>query len=65
MILAKYDFTTLIVGAGDFRLKVRGRILRFDGWIKVMFALRKGDEDRILLVVNKGDVLTFVEFILV
>ena len=45
---------------GDFRLK-RGRILRFDGWTKVMPALRKGDEDRILPAVNKGDALTLVE----
>lgn len=56
---AKYDSTTLTVGAGDFRLKARGRILRFDGWTKVMPALRKGDEDRILPPVNKGDELAF------
>lgn len=65
MILVKYDFMMLIVGVGDFCLKVCGRILCFDGWIKVMFVLCKGDEDCILLVVNKGDVLMFVEFILV
>ncbi|NYY76290.1 hypothetical protein DMI70_22300 [Escherichia coli] len=41
MTPAKYDSTTLTVGAGDFRLKARGRILRFDGWTKVMPALRK------------------------
>ncbi|MGM1234601.1 DHA2 family efflux MFS transporter permease subunit [Escherichia coli] len=61
MTPAKYDSTTLTVGAGDFRLKARGRILRFDGWTKVMPALRKGDEDRILPAVNKGDALTLVE----
>ncbi|MDD0440215.1 DNA topoisomerase, partial [Shigella sonnei] len=61
MTPAKYDSTTLTIGAGDFRLKARGRILRFDGWTKVMPALRKGDEDRILPAVNKGDALTLVE----
>lgn len=61
MTPAKYDSTTLTVGAGDYRLKARGRILRFDGWTKVMPALRKGDEDRILPAVDKGDVLTLVE----
>ena len=61
MTPAKYDSTTLTVGAGDFRLKARGRILRFDGWTKVMPALRKGDEDRILPAVDKGDALTLVE----
>ena len=55
------DACTLTVGAGDFRLKARGRILRFDGWTKVMPALRKGDEDRILPAVDKGDALTLVE----
>jgi DNA topoisomerase-1 len=34
MTPAQYDSTTLTVGAGDFRLKARGRILRFDGWTK-------------------------------
>ena len=61
MTPAKYDSTTLTVGAGDFRLKARGRILRFDGWTKVMPALRKGDEDRILPAVDKGDTLTLIE----
>ncbi len=57
MTPAQYDSTTLTVGAGDFRLKARGRILRFDGWTKVMPALRKGDEDRTLPAVNVGDTL--------
>ena len=62
MTPAKYDSTTLTVGAGDFRLKARGRILRFDGWTKVMPALRKGDEDRTLPAVNKGDELSLVDW---
>ncbi len=45
MTPAQYDSTTLTVAAGDFKLKARGRTLRFDGWTKVMPALRKGDED--------------------
>src|SRR5690606_22946422 len=61
MTPAQYDSTTLTVGAGDFRLKARGRILRFDGWTKVMPALRKGDEDRTLPAVSKGDALTLIE----
>ncbi len=61
MTPAQYDSTTLTVGAGEFRLKARGRILRFDGWTKVMPALRKGDEDRTLPAVNKGDALTLLE----
>ena len=41
MTPAQYDSTTLTVAAGDFKLKARGRTLRFDGWTKVMPALRK------------------------
>lgn len=61
MTPAQYDSTTLTVKAGDFKLKARGRTLRFDGWTKVMPALRKGDEDRTLPMVNKGDSLSLVE----
>ncbi len=61
MTPAQYDSTTLTVAAGDFKLKARGRTLRFDGWTKVMPALRKGDEDRTLPVVKQGDRLSLVE----
>ena len=61
MTPAQYDSTTLTVAAGDFKLKARGRTLRFDGWTKVMPALRKGDEDRVLPVVHQGDSLSLVE----
>ncbi len=61
MTPAQYDSTTLTVAAGDFKLKARGRTLRFDGWTKVMPALRKGDEDRTLPLVKQGDQLSSVE----
>ena len=54
MTPAQYDSTTLIVKAGDFQLRAKGRTLRFDGWTKVMPALRKGDEDRTLPFVEVG-----------
>ncbi|WP_340611508.1 type I DNA topoisomerase [Xenorhabdus bharatensis] len=54
MTPAKYDSTTLTVQAGDFELRAKGRTLRFDGWTKVMPALRKGDDDRTLPVVEVG-----------
>lgn len=59
MTPAQYDSTTLTVAAGDFKLKARGRTLRFDGWTKVMPALRKGDEDRTLPLVKQGDRLSW------
>ncbi|THD38607.1 type I DNA topoisomerase [Pantoea sp. R102] len=57
MVPAQYDSTTLTVGAADFKLKAKGRTLRFDGWTKVMPALRKNDEDLTLPPVNVGDTL--------
>ncbi|MFW0698303.1 type I DNA topoisomerase [Pantoea sp. R13S299] len=57
MTPAKYDSSTITAAAGDFKLKAKGRILRFDGWTKVMPALRKNDEDRTLPAVTVGDVL--------
>ncbi|MCG7367910.1 type I DNA topoisomerase [Pantoea sp. ACRSH] len=57
MMPAQYDSTTLTVAAGDFRLKAKGRTLRFDGWTRVMPALRKNDEDRTLPHVAKGETL--------
>jgi DNA topoisomerase-1 len=57
MVPALYDSTTLTVKADEYLLKAKGRILRFDGWTKVMPALRKGDEDRTLPQVTVGQQL--------
>ncbi|ALV92134.1 MULTISPECIES: type I DNA topoisomerase [Pantoea] len=61
MVPAQYDSTTLTVGAADFKLKAKGRTLRFDGWTKVMPALRKNDDDLTLPPVNVGDMLDLKE----
>lgn len=52
MTPAQYDSTTLTVKAADFQLRAKGRMLRFDGWTKVMPALRKDDEDGLLPLVE-------------
>ena len=57
MTPAKYDSTTLLVNAEGYQLRAKGRTLRFDGWTKVMPALRKGDEDRTLPMAAVGEVL--------
>ncbi|MBJ7220767.1 MULTISPECIES: type I DNA topoisomerase [unclassified Brenneria] len=57
MTPAQYDSTTLIVKAVDYQLRAKGRTLRFDGWTKVMPALRKNDEDRTLPTVAVGEQL--------
>ncbi len=55
---ARYDSTTLTVTAGDFELRAKGRILRFDGWTKVQKPGGKDDEDVLLPDVAEGDTLT-------
>lgn len=60
---AQYDSTTLTVKADNFLLKAKGRTLRFDGWTKVQPVLRKGDEDRVLPVVNVGEILTLEQLL--
>lgn len=63
MTPAQYDSTTLTVKAGDYQLRAKGRTLRFDGWTKVMSALRKGDEDRTLPYVEIGSELDLQKLI--
>ena len=63
MTPAQYDSTTLTVKAGDYQLRTKGRTLRFDGWTKVMPALRKGDEDRTLPFVEIGSELDLQKLI--
>ncbi|MBA2814443.1 type I DNA topoisomerase [Candidatus Pantoea persica] len=57
MVPAQYDSTTLTVAAAGYKLKAKGRTLRFDGWTRVMPALRKNDEDRTLPPVDIGETL--------
>ena len=52
MPAAQYDSTTLTVTAGDYELKAKGRILRFDGWTKVLPQLSKSPEDQELPALN-------------
>ncbi|MFB6434666.1 MAG: type I DNA topoisomerase [Candidatus Malihini olakiniferum] len=58
MTSAKYDSTTLLVSAGDYQLRAKGRTLRFDGWTKVMPALRKEDEDCTLPMASETEVIS-------
>lgn len=56
---ALYDVSNIIVKAGDFELKAKGRVLRFDGWTKVQPAVkRKDEEDNVLPDVKPGEILS-------
>ncbi|CCP03335.1 DNA topoisomerase I [Erwinia amylovora Ea644] len=63
MMPAQFDSTTLTVEAADFKLKAKGRTLRFDGWTRVMPALRKGDDDRTLPAVEVGSELSLQQLL--
>ena len=58
MTPAQYTSTRITVNAGEFELSVKGRILRFDGYTRVMPPRGKNDEDIILPDLKKGDRLT-------
>ncbi|MGC6406007.1 type I DNA topoisomerase [Bisgaard Taxon 45] len=48
MPAAQYDSTTVTVRAGEYELKAKGRILRFDGWTKVLPPMSRNAEDQVL-----------------
>lgn len=52
MLPARYDSTSLTVRAGDYELKASGRVMRFDGWTKVLPVQGKNPEDQELPAVE-------------
>ena len=52
---AQYLSTSVTVTAGNFELRAKGRILKFDGYTKVMPQQSKSGEDDVLPDMNKGD----------
>ncbi len=41
---AEFDTTVITIGAADYELRARGRVMRFDGWMRVLPPARKDDE---------------------
>lgn len=60
---AQYTSTSLSVAADRYELRTRGRILRFDGFTRVMSALSKDKEDVVLPDVAVGDVLNLQQVV--
>ena len=58
---ARYLSTSIKAQAGDFELSVRGRILQFDGFTRVMPVSAKKDEDATLPDFQAGDLLTLAD----
>ncbi|MGC7560867.1 type I DNA topoisomerase [Pasteurella sp. PK-2025] len=57
MPAAQYDSSTLTVNAGEYELKAKGRILRFDGWTKVLPPMSKNADDQVLPNVQLNETL--------
>ncbi|MEE8059091.1 MAG: type I DNA topoisomerase [Pseudomonadales bacterium] len=58
MVPAEFTSTSISVKAGDFELRARGRVMRFDGFMKVQPPTAKKDEDILLPDVKVADELT-------
>jgi len=58
---AQYLSTSVTVTAGDYELRAKGRILKFDGYTKVMPQQSKSGEDDVLPDMNKGDGMKLVK----
>ncbi|MBB1486322.1 type I DNA topoisomerase [Oceanospirillum sediminis] len=63
MVPAEYLSTSLVVGAGPFELRARGRVLKFDGFTRVMPSNSKKDEDQSLPDLNVGDLLNLEQLL--
>jgi DNA topoisomerase-1 len=61
MSAAEYTSTSVVVNAGDFELRTRGRVVRFDGYTKVLPQTAKKDEDVVLPDMKVGQVLPLVK----
>ena len=62
MTKAEFDSTTLVFNSEKYELRARGRILRFDGFMKVQPpAKKKGEEDLTLPDLAEGDQVNLVK----
>jgi DNA topoisomerase-1 len=61
MTPAEFTSSSIVVEAGDFELRTRGRVIRFDGFLKVMPTQAKKDEDVVLPDVKPGEKLTLIK----
>lgn len=57
MTAAEFTSTSIVVQAGDFELRTRGRVIRFDGFLKVLPLVAKKDEDQTLPDIKQGETL--------
>lgn len=61
MTPAEYTSTSVVVEASGYELRTRGRVIRFDGFTKVLPQVAKKDEDVVLPDIKVGQVLPLVK----
>ncbi|TVR44983.1 MAG: type I DNA topoisomerase [Planctomycetota bacterium] len=61
MLPAIFDTTTFIIHAADFELRSRGRVMRFDGWLKVMPPAKRDEDAADLPPLESGDALRLLK----
>ena len=60
MTPAEFDRTTITIQAGDYELRASGRVMRFDGWMRVL-PPKAAEEDAILPEVGVGEELKLLD----
>ena len=60
---AEFDSTTIDIKAANYELRARGRVMRFDGWQRVLPVVKKDEKDTILPQVEIGQHLPLVELL--
>ncbi len=61
MLPAEYLSTTVTVTAAQFELRAKGRILKFDGYTRVLPQLSKPGDDDVLPDMTQGEVLKLIK----
>ncbi len=63
MTPAQFTSSTITVEAAEYQLRIKGRVIRFDGYLKVLPAQQKSDEDRLLPDVKIGEILSLIKLL--
>lgn len=61
MVPAQFNSVSVTVGAGPYEARTTGRVMRFDGFLRVLPPASKSAEDVILPDMKEGDTLALVE----
>ncbi len=56
---AEFDTTAITIAAGDYELRARGRVMRFDGWMRALPPAKREDETE-MPDLRVGDLLKLI-----